>query len=381
MHFCQTTHPITKFGTLTKIYGKEVKMRKLFFLSVTFAFFTAAANELPDHDTLKRAEKQPGKFRFQQENSFADWQTAARGDLLKKLGAAQKLAAPRCDLAPKVLWSRKVKNGTITKLHLQAEKEYTLPVYLCIPEGKGPFPVWICVQGHGTGMHASISVKWQDEKTFKYDGGDRDFVLQCLDKGYAALCVEQRAMGEKSCHKNRQPGCLRLAAHALTFGETLIGNRVFDVDRAIDFIYTNKNLRKDQIGIVGNSGGGTTAIYSGAILKRLTHVMPSSCFSSYKDSILAIRHCTCNYFPGMLNWGDMGDLAGLCAPKYLVIVNGKTDPIFPVGPAEEEFKRAQAIYKAAGFPERCRMVIGNGGHRFYKADAWPVMDSFLQKQP
>ena len=174
---------------------------------------------------------------------------------------------------------------------------------------------------------------------------------------------------------------LRLAAHALTFGETLIGNRVFDVDRAIDFIYTNKNLRKDQIGIVGNSGGGTTAIYSGAILKRLTHVMPSSCFSSYKDSILAIRHCTCNYFPGMLNWGDMGDLAGLCAPKYLVIVNGKTDPIFPVGPAEEEFKRAQAIYKAAGFPERCRMVIGNGGHRFYKADAWPVMDSFLQKQP
>ena len=352
---------------------------KLIFALVCFCFWFAAANDLPDTYALERAEKTVGKFRYQPGMPFAAWQKNARQDLVGKLGLAQKLTAPRCDLAPRVLWSRKVKNGTITKMVLQAEKDYSFPVYFCLPEGKGPFPVWICVQGHGTGMHASISVKWDDEKTFKYDGGDRDFVIQCLEKGYAALCVEQRAMGEKSCQKNRQPGCWRLSSNNMMFGETLIGNRVFDVDRAIDFIYSNNNLRKDQIGIVGNSGGGTTSIYSGAILDRLTHVMPSSCFSTYKDSILAMEHCKCNFFPGMLNWGDMGDLAGLCAPKYLVIVNGKKDVIFPIKPAEAEFRRTQEIYKAAGVPERCRMIIGDKGHRFYKADAWPVMDKFLQK--
>ena len=334
--------------------------------------------ELQDKESMKKAAGIRGEFYFRQGNDFSVWQNNASKSLIEKLGISQKLAAKRVPLSPKILWQRKVKNGTVIKIVLQSEKDYDLPIYLCLPDGKGPFPVWICVQGHGTGMHASISVKWQDETTFKYDNGDRDFAIQCLEKGYAAVCVEQRAFGEKSCMANHKPGCSRLASHAFMFGETLIGNRVFDVDRAIDFIYSRNDLRKDQIGIVGNSGGGTTAIYSGAILDRLTHVMPSSCFSTYKDSILALPHCQCNYFPGMLHWGEMGDLAGLCAPKYLVIVNGKDDDIFPIEPAKSEFRRTQLIYQSAGVPERCKMVIGNAGHRFYKAGAWPVMEQFLK---
>ena len=347
--------------------------------AVLFAQVLSGTAELPDTGSLKRAEKPRGEFRFSPGTDFRTWQKAARNSLVEKLGLSQKLSAPRIPLAPRLLWRRKVKSGTVFKMILQSERDYDLPVYLCLPDGGGPFPVWICVQGHGTGMHASISVKWQDEKSFKYDGGDRDFALQCLEKGYAAVCVEQRAFGEKSCMATHKPGCSRLASHAFMFGETLIGNRVFDVDRAIDFIRTRSELRKDMIGIVGNSGGGTTAIYSGAILPRLTHVMPSSCFSTYKDSILAMPHCPCNYFPGMLLWGDMGELAGLCAPKHLVIVNGRDDAIFPIEPAKAEFGRTQKIYEAAGFPDRCRMVIGNGGHRFYKADAWPVMDEFFRR--
>ena len=347
-------------------------------LSVLWVGCNLAAVELPDLISISRAGKIQGEFYFQPGTNFQSWQNAARKSLIEKLGIARKLSAPRVPLNPRVLWQRKVSNGTIIKIILQSEANYDFPMYLCLPDGEGPFPVWICVQGHGTGMHASISVKWQDEKTFKYDNGDRDFAIQCLEKGYAAVCVEQRAFGERSCMENHKPGCSRLAPHAFMFGETLIGNRVFDVDRAIDFIYSRNDLRKDLIGIVGNSGGGTTAIYSGAILDRLTHVMPSSCFSTYKDSILALPHCQCNYFPDMLHWGEMGDLAGLCAPKYLVIVNGKDDAIFPIAPAQAEFQRTMLIYQAAGFPDRCRMVIGNAGHRFYKADAWPVMEQFFK---
>lgn len=334
--------------------------------------------EYPDTDSIRRAAVTAGAFCYKEGTPYDRWAENARASLVRQLGIAEKLSAPRVPLDPRVIWSREVPNGTITKLHLQSEKDYVLPVYLCLPKGKGPFPVWICVQGHGTGMHASISVKWQDEETFKYDGGDRDFALQCLEKGYAALCIEQRAFGEKSTLSNRQPNCSRQGLHTLMFGETLIGNRVFDIDRGIDFIYSRQDLRRDRIGVVGNSGGGTASIYSGAILKRLTHVMPSSCFCPYRDSILTLPHCLCNYWPGMLDWGEMGDLAGLCAPKYLVIVNGVKDGIFPIEPAKAEFERVRKIYQAAGVPDRCRMVIGAEGHRFYKADAWPVMDTFFR---
>jgi len=358
-----------------------MKTKSLLFVWTSLALFSLVGAEpktLPDENSIRRAAGISGSFRYTEGRRFSEWAPTAREALMRHLGIAEKLRAPRVPLAPKLLWSREVENGTITKLLLQSEKDVAMPVYLCLPKGKGPFPVWICVQGHGTGMHASISVAWQDEKTFKYDGGDRDFALQCLAKGFAALCIEQRAFGERSCFSNRKPGCSILALHALMFGETLIGNRVFDVDRAIDFIDSRVDLRRDRIGIVGNSGGGTTALYSGALLPRLTHVMPSSCFSTYRDSILALTHCACNYFPGMLYWGEMGDLAGLCAPKHLVIVNGKRDPIFPIAPAEREFRRAEAIYRAAGAPDRCRMVVGDGGHRFYKNDAWRVMEELFR---
>ena len=334
--------------------------------------------QYPDKVSIEREKTIKGAFRFRPDLPFEEWKKSARADLMDRLGLTRKFFAERVPLSPKILWQRKVENGTVTKMTLQAEKGYSFPIYLCIPEGQGPFPVWICVQGHGTGMHVSLKVKWQDETTPRAETGDRDLALQCLEKGYAAICIEQRAFGENSVNSDRTPGCAIQAPHAFMFGETLIGNRVFDIDRAIDFIYTRDDLRKDRIGVTGNSGGGTASIYSGAILDRLTHVMPSCCFSTYRDSILAVPHCHCNYFPGMLEWGDMGDLAALCAPKYLVIINGRDDTIFPLGPAEEEFRRAQEAYRTAGCPDRCRLVVGNGGHRFYKADAWSAMDPFLK---
>ena len=329
-----------------------------------------------DQYSLHRAVSVHGSFRFQDDFEFNKWKQEARESLMENLGLVKKMNTRRIPLSSTVLWTRKVENGTITKLTIESEPGRTVPMYLCLPEGEGPFPVWICLQGHGTGMHVSIGVQI-DEETPRVDDGDREVALQCLEQGYAALCIEQRAMGERSLRSDHRPDCDRLAMHAMMFGETLIGNRIFDVDRAIDFIYTRQDLRKDCIGITGNSGGGTTSLYAGAILDRLTHVMPSCCFSSYRDSIMAMIHCKCNYFPGMLEWGDMGDLAGLCAPKPLVLVSRKDDPIFPVEQAKTEFLRTKKIYESANASGMCRHVISNGGHRYYKADAWNTMNYFL----
>ena len=68
----------------------------------------------------------------------------------------------------------------------------------------------------------------------------------------------------------------------------------------------------------------------------------------------------------------MGDLACLIAPRPLVVVAGWDDDIFPIEGVEETFERIGQIYGAAGAPDRCRLVIGEGGHRFYADLAWPV---------
>ena len=76
--------------------------------------------------------------------------------------------------------------------------------------------------------------------------------------------------------------------------------------------------------------------------------------------------------PGVLRYFEMGDLAGLIAPRRLVVVAGEHNPIFPIRAVEETFETIESIYRAAGVPDRCRLVVGPGGHRFYADLAWPI---------
>ncbi len=70
----------------------------------------------------------------------------------------------------------------------------------------------------------------------------------------------------------------------------------------------------------------------------------------------------------------MGDLAGLIAPRPLVVVNGQDDGIFPIDSAKEQMEIAYGLYEAAGVPALARHVVGPEGHRFYAAMSWPVFD-------
>ena len=38
------------------------------------------------------------------------------------------------------------------------------------------------------------------------------------------------------------------------------------------------------------------------------------------------------------------------------------------------FNPVRQIYQAAGAEDRCRLVVGAEGHRFYAAEAWPVFE-------
>ena len=194
-----------------------------------------------------------------------------------------------------------------------------------------------------------------------------------MSRGIAALCIEQRGFGERRDNEKAGTDCHDAAMRALMLGRTLLAERIYDVDRGIDYLLSRGDADPERIGVMGNSGGGTTSMFAGAMLPRLTHVMPSCSFSSFKASVMSMHHCTCNFVPGLLRFGESADVLGLIAPRPLVIVSGLADEIFPIAQARAEFKRLQKIYADAGAPENCRHVIGGGGHRFYAADAWPVM--------
>lgn len=247
-----------------------------------------------------------------------------------------------------------------------------------MPEGK--LPLCVCLQGHSTGAHISLGMpKYPgDEETIS--GGDRDFCLRAIEEGYAALAIDQRAFGQNG-GTEKGPDCTRPVLTALLLGRTVIGERVWDIMRVLDAMEANfaDTITLDSSVLMGNSGGGTTTYYAACLEHRFAGFMPSCAVCTYRDSIVAVHHCPCNYVPRIAAYFDMGDLALLIAPKKLVIVCGKDDPIFPLHGVNETFDIVKRLYAGVDAADNCALVVGYAGHRFYANEAWPVMKALLAK--
>lgn len=130
---------------------------------------------------------------------------------------------------------------------------------------------------------------------------------------------------------------------------------------------------------MGNSGGGATSMFSAALLARIAFAIPSGYFCTYTDSSMKLFHCMDNYLPGLLKYAEMSDIMGLFAPKPVVLVAGKDDDIFPIQATRRAFKALQRIYAACGAGDRCHLVVGNGGHRFYAKETWPSILNEIER--
>ncbi len=302
------------------------------------------------------------------------WQEKLRAKLRELVG---DMPSEKCPLKVRSLWKRKCEFGTVEKIVFTSEPFADVPAYLCLPENAlTPYTTFICLQGHSTGMHNSIGVDFESNTQTIEVEGDRDFGLICMKNGIAALCIEQRSFGERRENIQKVISthmCHDAVCHALELGRTLVGERIWDVERGLDYLAERGDIDMDRIGLMGNSGGGTITMYASALLDRIAFAMPSCSFCTYRDSIMNIRHCADNYIPGLLKYAEAADIMGLHAPKPLVVVAGREDDIFPIDAVEKAFADLKEIYRAAGAEDKCKLAIGEGGHRFYAADAWPLM--------
>jgi len=320
------------------------------------------------HEALKAITP---AMRYDGKRPFAEWQKEARARLASLMGLDK--ITPAADDCFTIESETDFETFTDYRITFQSEEGYFVPCNLWVPKGKeGKIPMVICLQGHSKGFHVSLGrpIYPGDEVTIA--GGDRDFAVQIVREGYCALAIEQRGFGECG-GTEKGPGCIVPTMSALLYGRTTIAERVFDISRAIDVITKNfPVVNADAIACMGNSGGGTATIYASAMEERIKVSMPSCALCTYKDSIGAMHHCTCNFIPNVALDFDMGDLCGLIAPRKLIAVSGATDAIFPHHGVAECIDVAGTYYRAAGAPDNYTWIEGPEGHRFYAALSWPT---------
>ena len=107
--------------------------------------------------------------------------------------------------------------------------------------------------------------------------------------------------------------CSMLAPRLLNCGLSLVGMRVFEAMKTLDF--AEEAFAVHTFGAYGISGGGQVCSYTGILDERIEAVMLAGYPNLYKYSILAMDHCICNYVPGQLAEGESHEVTALAAPK------------------------------------------------------------------
>ena len=328
-------------------------------------------------------ERVKSEFEFQGETSqqFEAWAGAFRPRLRQALGL-EAIAAQTAGYRPSA------ERGEVVELtdhfreswRLWVEPTVPLPFYLLRPKGvAGARPLVLTPHGHNP-PHIYVGIAHNEQEQKSVQEGERDIAVQAVREGYLVIAPTARGFGDTRTQQDIAEGkvssCHTQLMHDLLVGRTPIGERVWDISRLIDWAAANLAVDAERIAITGNSGGGTVSLFAAACETRISAAMPGSYFCTFRGSIGTIRHCDCNYIPGILELGEMYDVAGLIAPRPFLAIAGIQDPIFPIEHVRTAFRRLQRIYAAAGAALRCALSVGDGGHRYYKADAWP----FLRKE-
>jgi hypothetical protein len=157
----------------------------------------------------------------------------------------------------------------------------------------------------------------------------------------------------------------------------MVGWRTYDVMRTIDWIGTRKELDPARVGCMGISGGGTVTLFAGALDQRIKASFMSCSLNTFRDSIMSISHCIDNYVPGILNWAEMYDVAGLIAPRAFFSEAGDKDNIFPVVASRSSFARLKKIYETFDAAPMAEQEVFDGAHAFWGKRALPFLAKHL----
>ena len=298
---------------------------------------------------------------FDEKADYQTWKKQIKEKYIEFLGL-DTISLNACEIKVDIEETIETEEYTRIRYTFESEKNSIVPCYLLIPkQGKKKYPVCICLQGHSTGFHISIGEKiyGEDEQMLETN----TFALYAIKNGYAALCIEQRGMGERTTPRKDRGwattcGCYHTALTALMLGRTLIGERVWDVSKGIDSLdFFKESLDLDDITLLGTSGGGTATYYSACYDERIKIAVPCCAVCTYRDSIAEFAHCSCNYIPNIARYMDMGELAALIAPRKLMLCNSEDDAIFPLKGTKEVYSVIEKIYAKERVPENVKLVI------------------------
>lgn len=149
-------------------------------------------------------------------------------------------------------------------------------------------------------------------------------------------------------------------------GLTWPGIVFWDDIRTVDYLVTRKEVDPGRIGCVGISMGGYRTTYLAALDERIKAACVVGFMSTVRPMMKAHidTHSWVHFLPGLHQLLDLPDVAGLTAPRHLMVQQCSQDRLFPPEGMADSVKRIAAIYAKAGMKDHFQGRFYDEPHRF-----------------
>jgi dienelactone hydrolase len=265
--------------------------------------------------------------------------------------------------APDLLVRAEVRrNGYIEQVVSYTVDEGDVPALLLIPERP---------RGTGVVVHHQHHAQWQFGKS-EVAGlcGDRwqAFGPALARRGVTIIAPD--AVG----FEDRRPGPPGIDArdsdatdyfmtmcYRLVQGRPLMRTVLADAAAAHSVLAGCDGVEETRIGGLGHSMGGATVLLHAALDQRVAFAVVSGSVCTYEDRIANGVGIDCaQAIPGLLELGDLDDIAGLVAPRQLLLCSAEDDKYSRDAPRIAQ--AAEQAYRNAGAPQAIEHYRAPGGH-------------------
>ena len=309
---------------------------------------------------------------------FDEWRKVARQKVFDCMLTPPP--APTHGYETKVLYEEQRDGYKARKIEIRLSRYYTVPAYVLIPDGKGPFPAVNALHDHGAHLFIgkekmirplacedSTVIKDADEWLKGYEG--QYFGDYLAKNGYVVFSADAPMWGERGQKEGaRRDRYDMIAGNMMMYGIDLSAWMTYDDIAGTEYLAQMPEVDAQRMML--------------AALSDRIKVGASICWMVTTDEQMSFKYSRtenggfANCFPGLRRWLDYPHIASMACPKPMLFINGSQDKLFPVAGVEKAFKTMHDTWKSQKADDKLETELWDMPHSCNKKAQQRVLDFF-----
>ena len=345
-------------------------------------------------------EAHPPSMRYDGDGDFSAWQRRFRETVLTLRGMVPDRVAGE----PEVVEEVDVGDHTRIRMRLPVSEASRPTVHLLVPKGieGGEKRAGIVVyHGHERDVDAICGVvaansgadnvedappvpgqrpvSREDRRAEQDDFERRSYARVAVREGYIVLALPLWGWVGRDGHGDlirRRDPCNVIGMAAGMYGMNPLALHLQDGEPALDYLASRPDVDAERLGCIGNSTGGRNTMWLAALDERVKACVPSGCMNTFRERSLKLSSCGIQYFPGLLQYGDVTELFSLIAPRAMQLQAGEGDALITATDRDGIETDVRAAYERLGAGGRFGYVLHPHGHLL----EWEAARAFLESE-